>query len=384
MTVFDLCRRQMRGDTAIREGGDLLLLGRNHADLLRTLGDDLEPINRDYFTGRHAQGELPLIMNYYRAVPHGPIKREHLAHTRQRMGDDFLRRMSAHVQGYFESLASGDQVDLVLTLTESVIEFHLREFLGLQASRDVIRSLAYFEDHFTMGLYLGPEELDAYYDAASFVPHREAFHSLVHQWLDLSTSLGSDTGFTPTDFVYNFSAAGSTNVAKAFVYGLQLMMEHGQEEGQACAPVGAEAMLCELLRFLPLVDNQVVPCFVARRPSERGRAWLAQAGFGDIDGNVYVFHALHNADPQRFSNPERFDPRRWRDPSLASSHLMTFGVGSHACCGRKLAEAWLRTLFHVWQSRFRLAAPLELQGDPFVETVPRAQRLTSRAALVAR
>jgi hypothetical protein len=379
MTAFDLCRRWMDGETSIRHDGDLLLLGREHAHILKILGEDLEPINRDYFAGLHAKGELPLIMNYYRAAPHGPIKREHLSRTRQHMGDDFVRRMYIHVGSTFESLVRDDDVDLVMALTQSVIDFHLREFLGLEVPRELLHALACFEDHFTMGLYLRPEALDAYYGAASFTPYRDAFHSLVKQWGDKPSETGLESDFLPGDFVYNFSAAGSTNVAKGFVYGLQLLTEQEQDR----EPPGAEAMLRELLRFLPLVDNHVVPCFVARRPTDRGRAWLAEAGHGDIDGHVYVFHALHHADPQRFDNPGRFDPWRWQDRSSASN-LMTFGVGAHACCGSRLAETWLRTLFDVWQSRFSLAAPLRLHDDPFVQAIPCAKRLTSRTALALR
>jgi hypothetical protein len=295
------------------------------------------------------------------------------------MEGDFVRRMFSHVRGTFESLVREGDVDLVMALTQSVIDFHLREFLGLEADPETIRSLACFEDQFTMGLYLAPEALDAYYGAASFALSRDAFHALVKQWRYPPTVSGLSADFLPCDFVYNFSAAGSTNVAKGFVYGLQLLTE----QGQGREPPDAEAMLQELLRFLPLVDNHVVSCFMARRPTDRARNWLAKSGYGDIDGHVYVFHALHHADPQRFVNPGQFDPWRWRE-TPPTVNLRTFGIGAHACCASRLAETWLRTLFEVWQSHFRLAAPLHLQSDPFVQAVPSAQRLTSRTALALR
>lgn len=379
MTAIDLCLRWRDGETSIRHDGDLLLLGREHASILKILGEDLEPINRDYFAGLHAKGDLPLIMNYYRAAQHGPIKREHLSRTRQHMGDDFVRRMYVHAQGTFESLVREDEVDLVMALTQSVIDFHLREFLSLEIHRELLHSLACFEDHFTMGLYLRPEALDLYYGAASFRPHRDAFHSLVKQWRDKPSETGPESDFLPVDLVYNFSLAGSTNVAKGFVYGLQLLMEQGQDREPPCA----EAILLELLRFLPLVDNHVVPCFVVRCPTRKARAWLAEAGYGDTGGHVYVFNALQHADPQRFPNPGHFDPWRWPDTSSASN-LMTFGVGAHACCGSRLAETWLRTLFDVWQSRFCLAAPLHIQSDPFVQSIPWAQRMSSPTSLAFR
>lgn len=376
INVFDLCGRLMDGETFIRHEGDLLLLGREQGHILKLLGEDLESVNQNYFAGLHAKGELPLIMNYYRAAPHGLIKREHLAHTRQHMGGNFVRRMYAHVEGTFESLAGEDGVDLISELTQSVIDFNLREFLGLEVPAESLHALACFEDQFTMGLYLRPEVLDAYYSALSFTPHRDVFHALVKQWQCRPpvTRLGAD--FLPCDFFYNFSAAGSTNVAKGFVYGLKLLMEQGQDRD----PPGAEEMLRELLRFLPLIDNHVVPCFLVRHPTNSARAWLAEAGYGDINGHVYFFHALHHADPQRFLNPAQFNPWRWQE-SLSTSNLMTFGIGAHACCGSKLAGTWLHTLFDVWLSHFSLVTTLHLQTEPFVQTIPSAQRLIARTAL---
>jgi cytochrome P450 len=379
MTVFDLCQRWRAGETMLKHNDDLFLLGRKRADVLKLLGDDLVPINREYFTGLHARGDLPLIMNYYDADAHSEIKRKHLALTRQQMGDGFSQRLVGHAKRIFEAMAQCDEVDLVAFITESVIDFHLREFLDIDAPLETVKALAYFEDYFTMGLYLPPSELPKYYEVEAFAPHRQAFTETAKLWSSqrsLSAAMDGGLDLEPHDFFYNFSAAGSTNVAKAFVYGLKLLQEQEQDR----AGLSAEALLNELLRFLPLVDNHVVPCFVTRCPTDAGRARLSDAGYGDVRGLIYVFHALHHADPERFELPNLFNPQRW-SPHDGPSNLLTFGVGAHACCGSRLAETWLRTLFEVWLDGFHLATPLQLLSEPFVSQVLSSQRLTSRVKI---
>jgi hypothetical protein len=376
VTAFELCKQWRSGVTVLRQGEDLFLLGLEQLKILNKLGDNLLSVNQRFFVDLHDREELPMIMNYYCAESHIKIKRSHQAIIRQKMSDGFSERMAVHVKQTLNVLINEREVDLVTAITKSIIDFHLREFLSINASPKTLETLAFFEDYFTMGLYLGPNELQTYYEAEVFGSLKQSFHEFVYRWKHRSDYREVDHNFLPYDFFYNFSVAGSTNIAKAFIYGLKLL----QEQGLDIYDLNGKAVLMELYRFLPLVDNQVVPCFVTRSPTSLGRVLLAEEGYGEIKRDVYIFHAIHHADSTLFELPNIFNPKRWTG-HVGSARLMTFGVGAHACCGSRLAETWLLTLFDVWLEGFRLASPLKLLNKPFISKVQSSQQLTSCAQI---
>jgi cytochrome P450 len=63
---------------------------------------------------------------------------------------------------------------------------------------------------------------------------------------------------------------------------------------------------------------------------------------------------LAHRDPQRFAQPDEFRPQRWREVKPSAFEYFPFGAGGHACVGRRLAQALLRTCVSTLTRHFEL------------------------------
>jgi cytochrome P450 len=75
---------------------------------------------------------------------------------------------------------------------------------------------------------------------------------------------------------------------------------------------------------------------VALRPTEVAGVPIAEGG------KVVSVLASANRDPERFADPQRFDPDRFLDNPdrqfTAAGDIMPFGAGEHHCTGSRLAK----------------------------------------------
>jgi len=80
-------------------------------------------------------------------------------------------------------------------------------------------------------------------------------------------------------------------------------------------------------------------------------------GGGDIPagGRVLLLFGAANRDPDRYDDPDRFDPERG-----ATDHL-GFGSGIHLCLGAHLAR---REITMVFQELFRTLPDIHTTGEP--------------------
>ncbi|MFJ6085804.1 cytochrome P450 [Streptomyces sp. NPDC092369] len=120
---------------------------------------------------------------------------------------------------------------------------------------------------------------------------------------------------------------------------------------------------------------------VTRRTTEETRlgGWTLPAG----TELAYCQHALHR-DPERFPDPDTFDPDRWTDPAQQQpppGAFLPFGDGKHKCMGDRLALTEMVTALSTMLRSVRL----ELSEGQVIRQVarltvrPRSLRMTIRS-----
>ena len=87
--------------------------------------------------------------------------------------------------------------------------------------------------------------------------------------------------------------------------------------------------------------------------------------------NIFIFQSLTQRDPRFFSNPEAFDPERWREDPVRSGKIprfayFPFGGGPRVCVGASFAMLEATLLLAMIERRFHLEL---VPGHP-VEPLP--------------
>ncbi|MEU4101249.1 cytochrome P450 [Streptomyces tanashiensis] len=173
---------------------------------------------------------------------------------------------------------------------------------------------------------------------------------------------GEDAGLLREDTlaaVRFLLVAGHRPVTRLITDGLELLLRRREHwERLKAEPARLDDTVEELLRH-------VTPTTLASRyagtPTEVDGAVLAAGG------GVHCALAAVNRDPERFEDPDRFDPGRTPNAHLA------FGLGHKHCLGSALARAELRIAFGTLLARFphlALADPA-----PGAEEEPERRRL---------
>ena len=83
-------------------------------------------------------------------------------------------------------------------------------------------------------------------------------------------------------------------------------------------------------------------------------------------------------NPKYFSNPDKFIPSRWDDPSKESvSAFLPFSLGRRNCVGQSLARAQLVSVLPMLCSRFTFSVKEEGETDYFLTYKPVGTRLVA-------
>jgi cytochrome P450 len=158
---------------------------------------------------------------------------------------------------------------------------------------------------------------------------------------DLLSKLLADGELTEDELAgvawFLFSAGHeSTGHTLAFVT-FYLLYGQGRWEAMSAEPI--ERVVEELFRYLPTFRTAIP-----------GRVALEDV---DLDGYpvkagqlVTVYQNVFHRDPERYSDPDRFDPSR-----DASGHIL-FGFGRHMCLGQHLARLEVQVSLQSLMARF--------------------------------
>ncbi|MFB7352618.1 cytochrome P450 [Streptomyces gardneri] len=258
-----------------------------------------------------------------------------------------------------EAVATGDEVDLVRTVTDDYALLNLTDLLGIPASD---RGLLHAWTERVIA-YQDPDEpavLDA--EGRPVNPRSPAMlaemfgyaqelavYKRTHPADDVMTSLAtSELADAELEmFFFLLTVAGNDTVRSAAPGGLLALAEHPGEQARLWGgKVSMETAVDELLRVHP-------PVLSFRRTAARDTVLAGQAiAAGD---KVVVFHASANHDERAFAAPHRLDLGRSPNPHVS------FGDGPHVCLGAHFARLQLRVLYEEARAA---CGGVELAGPP--------------------
>jgi cytochrome P450 len=141
-------------------------------------------------------------------------------------------------------------------------------------------------------------------------------------------------------------AAGHETTAQTFaITPFYLLYEPGRWQAMQSVPI--EDLAEELFRYQPVFRTALVQRTALEDVDLDG--YLVKAG-----EHVTVYQTVLHRDPERYSDPGRFDPSR-----DASGHVL-FGFGRHMCLGQHLARLEVQVRLERMMARFptlHLAVP---------------------------
>ena len=104
-----------------------------------------------------------------------------------------------------------------------------------------------------------------------------------------------------------------------------------------------------------------------------GRKAIAECELGGYripaGTNIFMFQFLTQRDPRFFSDPERFDPERWREDPVRAGKIprfayFPFGGGPRVCVGASFATMEAALLLAMVQQQFHLQLTSSLPIEP--------------------
>ncbi|MGV0809582.1 cytochrome P450 [Mycolicibacterium setense] len=144
-----------------------------------------------------------------------------------------------------------------------------------------------------------------------------------------------------TDTLMFIAGAGIHSTSSLLGVGVSMLIEHPQVANQLRAqPELVSAFTQECLRYDPPAQ------FTARwttRPTQLAGLRLP------AETMVLLFLGAAGRDPDRFDEPDHFDPSRYQSGQAPRS--LSFGLGQHYCVGSKLAEFTAETTFSLLASQ---------------------------------
>ncbi|MDH6214516.1 cytochrome P450 [Streptomyces pseudovenezuelae] len=157
------------------------------------------------------------------------------------------------------------------------------------------------------------------------------------------------TGHQICSEILTLAVAGTETTASVLSWTLYELARHPDIEARILAEldevVGERPVTFDDVTRLPYLNRVITETLrlhhpgwlVTRRTTEETRlgGWTLAAG----TELAYCQHALHR-DPERFPDPDTFDPDRWTDPAQQQpppGAFLPFGDGKHKCMGDRLA-----------------------------------------------
>jgi hypothetical protein len=338
-----------------------ILFGKKGKALFNKYEDCFIPHNYFLFKEIASSLNLPTIMNFYDKEIHLKEKRkfEHLLNSNSLL--DFFQSIEKDTRKiWLEIKNTSEEICLFEEITKYIINVQTKYFFNYKASLKEINQLAYFEDYFTLGLYIYPEsKLNNYLSYSDFVESKNVFNTIYNNIRSENSLNGSinykfnlDNEFLSEDNIYNqfynFITAGSANISKSLIYLICLIQENNYDEvvkkkfnsnNEIYSFAGK--LLNEFYRLIPFIENQVVGPYIYRKCNEDFS--ISDTNYIKKEDEVFYYNTLSNIDENIYENPLVFNPFRENLQHKGKSST-TYGAGVHRCSGAFLADLWLHHL----------------------------------------
>lgn len=299
--------------------------------------------------------QIPLPLNFY-GVHHRVQKKTFEHHLNKHCLPDLQWQMDSAGHEFWRTIAEvGEQFCLFERLTAQIIQWQIDVFCGKNVSGLEASKLGYYEDYFTMGLMLEAEaDFRLYFSNKKFAECRICFEEVMSKCCDEDGTLFMDlldnADFTESyalrSLFYNMSIAGSANIAKFFVYLIDLLQSEGVDihdewkNAECSINQFCGRWLARFLDMMPQMHNQVVAPFVNRVSSadiELGEGEVLPAGT-----DVYYYLHLDDGNVKSHIGDGIFPDADCSVKPFSKS--LTFGSGLHRCSGVGLTSSWLHYL----------------------------------------
>lgn len=320
----------------------------------------LKPINTKLFVFFAKKHHYPIIMNFIEGDFHLRFKKDLDNYILNKSNRTFHEYLSINVSSFWENIKnSSNIIDLFDEIIAYVIKQQFLFFFNYHLDKKQLKLFSFYEDYFTFGLYIDKlPELEKYYSFDKFQIAKREYDLLFNNILNNNTPTffsgflnnmkdnNYELPYILSQF-YNISIAGSTNIAKSFIYLLCFCEEANLNDTIFKTSLSEKEnhiltgkLLAELYRLLPYVYNQVVPPFIIREASEDFKINEdIKVKKGD---KIYYYHLLQNIADYIYS-PIEFNPFR-TDNDYKGKSSPVFGAGLHRCCGASLTDTWLHHL----------------------------------------
>lgn len=282
-------------------------------------------------------------MNFYEDIKHKPLKKKHLSFINQKKNLDFLLYLENSIDEYLEKILD-KKINLIEEISKLIIKTHTSLFQSINLNDKDLSELYFYKDYYTMGMYLPKNELIKYYDNLKFLKSEKKFTNIYKKNKNLNNKIDI---YEISNF-YNYTIAGSTNIAKALSYILSLIIENFEniealknKDKFISVETLSKYLIYEFYRFISIVNNQMISPFIYRVARED--IYYKNKIFIKKKENLWYFNTLDYFDSKYFKAPLVFNPFRWKDKNLKLPYK-TFGIGKHTCCGTYFADKWLNLL----------------------------------------
>lgn len=319
----------------------------------------LTPFNASKFNLFARKHNFPIIMNFVEDDFHLKFKKDFDRIISNNI-KSFSTYLSVEIQKYWKAKEyKSNAIDIFDDLLEFIIEKQLLFYFDYKATKEDLTKFSFYEDYFAFGLYINDlaflekyysfekmQNVKDHFDSFFYKMLHSNYNSIFYQFLNNLKDNNYSKDFILSQF-YNISIAGTTNIAKAFVYILNFCEDqnldcfsknHKLSENEIYHLSGK--LIVELYRLLPYIDNQIVSPYIFREVANNFN--INEHVTVKKGDKIYYYHLLQNIS-DNIDSPLEFNPFRTQNDYKGKSSSV-FGAGLHRCCGASLTDTWLHYL----------------------------------------